>query len=133
MNTPDQIWLIIIAVAVAVLAGYLVSLIIQLKKTIQAVNEVLKSTEGSLKSTLDEVQLTLRSLRNISDDINEVTGDIKTLSGSVRDVGRNIRYVSDLVEEAASSTSVQVSGLKAGVKTGLMVILSNLFSKKGGK
>jgi len=133
MVSIEHIWLIVIAVAVAVLAGYVISLIIELKKTVRAVNEVLKSTERSLKSTLDELQLTLRSVRSISDDINEVTTDVKTLSGSVRDVGQNIRHVSDLVDETASLTAVKVSGLKAGLKAGFMVILSNLFSKKGGE
>lgn len=133
MISGEHIWLIVIAVAVAALAGYLISLIIELKKTVRTVNAVLESTEGSLKTALDELQLTLRSLRNISDDINEVTTDIKTLSGSVRDVGRNIRHVSELVDETASLTAVKVSGLKAGMKAGLMVILSNLFSKKGGE
>jgi uncharacterized protein YoxC len=127
----NQIWLIIIAVSIAALSGYLISLIIELKKTVQSVNEVLRSTEGSLKSALDEVQLTLKSLRSVSDDINEVTSDIKTVSGSVRDVGQNIQRVNTLVNEVTSLTAVRVSGLKAGMKAGLAVILSNLFSRKG--
>jgi len=113
-------------------AGFIISLIIELKKTVQNVSVLLKTTEESLRPTLEELQLTLKSLRNVSDDINDVTADIKTLSGSVKDVGLNIRNVSNLVEELTSSTLIKATGLKAGIKTGLMVLLSNLFSKKGG-
>lgn len=128
----NQIWLALITLTIMITAGFIISLIIELKKTVQNVSVLLKTTEESLRPTLEELQLTLKSLRNVSDDINDVTADIKTLSGSVKDVGLNIRNVSNLVEELTSSTLIKATGLKAGIKTGLMVLLSNLFSKKGG-
>jgi uncharacterized protein YoxC len=129
----NQIWLPLIGIAVIVTAGFVVLLIIDLRKTLRSVDLLLKTTEESLKPTLDELQQTLKSLRNVSDDINEVTTDIKTLSGSVRDVGINIRGVSDLIADVTSSTVIQASGLKAGIRAGAEVLLSNLFSKIGGK
>jgi uncharacterized protein YoxC len=128
----NQIWLALITLAVVITAGFLISLIIELRKTVRNISDLLKTTEESLKPTLEELQLTLKSLRNISDDINEVTTDIKTFSGSVKDVGMNVRHVSNLVEGLTSSTFIKVTGLKAGIKAGLMVLLSNLFTKKGG-
>jgi uncharacterized protein YoxC len=127
----NQTWLLLIAIAVAVTAGFVISLIIELKKTVRSLNEFLKTTEQSVKPTLEELQQTLRSLRSVSDDLNEVTSDIKTLSGSVKDVGMNIKHVSNLVEDVTSSTLIKASGLKVGVKTGLMFLLNNLFLKKG--
>ena len=61
----NHIWLGVIALAVAATAGYVISLIIELKRTLQSVNNMLKTTEDSLKPTLDELQQTLRSLRNV--------------------------------------------------------------------
>lgn len=128
----NQIWLLLIVISVVVTSGFIISLIIELKKTVRILNELLKTTEESVKPTLEELQQTLKSLRNVSDDINVVTTDVKTLSGSVRDVGLNIKQVSNLVEEVTSSTLIKASGLKAGIKTGLMFLLNNLFLKKGG-
>ena len=128
----SQAWLWIIGIAIAVTAGYVISLIIELKKTVHSLNEILRTTEQSLKPTLEEVQQTLRSLRGVSDNLNDVTSDIKTLSSSVRDVGVNIKQVSGVVEGITSLARIQASGLKAGVKTGLMFLLHNLFLKKGG-
>jgi uncharacterized protein YoxC len=128
----EHAWLWIIGIAVAVTAGYVISLIIELKKTMQSVNDFLKTTEASLKPTLEEVQQTLRSLRGVTDNLNDVTSDIKTLSSSVRDVGVTVKQVSGVVGDVSSLARIQASGLKAGVKTGFMYLLQNLFSKKGG-
>ncbi len=129
----NQIWLGIIAIAVAVTAGYIISLIIELKKTINSVNVVLKSIEENLNPVLDELQLTLKGLRNISDDINEVTSDVKVLSKSFKDIGVNINRASSFIGTAASFASIRASGLKAGLKTGLGILISNIFSRIGGR
>jgi uncharacterized protein YoxC len=128
----EQAWQWIIAIAVAVTAGYVISLIIELKKTLQSVNNLIKTTEESLKPTIEEVQQTLRSTRGITDNLNDVTSDIKTLSSSVRDVGDTVRQVSSAVGGFSSLARIQASGIKAGVKTGVMYLLHNLLSKKGG-
>lgn len=128
----NSIWFGIIAIAVAALAGYIISLIIELKKTVRSVNELLKTTEDNLKPTLEELQQTLRSLRNVTDDINEVTSDVKVLSKSVRDVGENVSHVSGLISTVTSLAAMKASGLRAGVKAGMGVLISNLFSRIGG-
>ena len=128
----SQLWLTLIGISVIVTAGFVIWLIIEVKKTLRSLNDFLKTSEESLKPTLEELQQTLRSLRSVSNDLNDVTSDIKTLSGSIRDVGLNIKSVSNMVEDVTSSGYIKVSGMKAGIKTGIMVLLSNLFSKKGG-
>jgi len=129
----NQIWLIIIALAVAVTAGFAISLIIDLKRTTRSVNEFISSTEATLRPTLDELQQTLKSLRNISDDLNDVTSDMKTLSSSIKDVGINIKQVSNIIEHVTSETAIKATSFKAGIRTGLGILLQNLFTKKGGK
>jgi len=128
----NQIWLVLIVLILAVTAGFIIWLIIELRKTVSSLNKLLKTTEESINPTLEELQQTLRSIRSVSNDLNDVTSDIKTLSGSVRDVGINIRHVSNLVESVTLSTAIRASGLKAGIKTGLEFLLGNLFSKIGG-
>lgn len=128
----NQIWVGLIALAVVVLAGFIISLIIELKKTAYSLREFLTTREESIKPTLEELQATLKSIRNISDDIDDVTSDIKIFSGSVRDVGKNINNLNNLIEDVASSATVKASGLKVGIRTALEVLLNNLFSKKGG-
>ncbi len=128
----EQAWLWIIAIAVVVTAGYAISLIIELKKTLRSVNDLVKTAEASLKPTVEEVQQTLRSTRGITDNLNDVTSDIRTLSSSVRDVGVTVKQVSELVGTVSSMARIQAGGVRAGVKAGVLYILHNLLSKKGG-
>ncbi len=92
----NEILVGILVLVVVITAAYLVSLIIELKKTLRSVDTLLKTTEQTLKPTLEELQQTLRNLNNISDNINEVTTDVKTLSGSVKNVGLTIQQVGGL-------------------------------------
>lgn len=131
----EQAWIWIIVLIVAVTAGFIISLALELKKTLRSMNDFLATTEESvrqLKPALEEVQQTLKSARGITDNLNDVTTDIKTLSGAVRDVGLTVRQVSNTVGDLASLTAIEASGLKAGFKAGAIYFLRNLFFKKGG-
>jgi len=132
----NNIWIGLIAIAVAATAFFLILLLVELRRTVQALRDTLKTTEESTKMTLEELQQTLKSLRGISDNLKAVTDDVKTFSGAVKDVGQNISHVSNLVENVASSTLIKASGLKVGIRTALGVLSSNLLSnflKKGDK
>ncbi|OGW39532.1 MAG: hypothetical protein A2Y97_00665 [Nitrospirae bacterium RBG_13_39_12] len=128
----NQIWVGLIAIAVTVTAGFIILLIIELKKTVHSLRDFIVTTEETIKPTMEEIQQTLKSIRSVSDDVNSITSNIKELSGTVRDVGQNISVVSNLIGDITSSTKATASGLKVGIKTALGVLLKNLFTKKGG-
>lgn len=128
-----QVWLALIVLILAVTAGFISWLIIEIRRTVSSLNVLLKTTNESIKPTLEELQQTLRSIRNVSNDLNDVTSDIKMLSGSVRDVGMNVKAVSNVIEHITSLTTIRASGLRAGVKAGLEVLINNLFSRIGGR
>jgi len=124
--------LIIFAIIVAVIIFIWVML--ELRKAIRALKELVNTTENSLKPTVAELQETLKSVRNVANNATVVSGDIKVLSGALRDVGENVKSVSgdikhltDFVDGMTSSAVVEVSGLKAGVKAGAWCFLKNLF------
>jgi len=48
----------------------------------------------------------------------------------VKHVSENVKQISGFVENITSSTVGEVSGLKAGIRTGLGVFFKNLFSGK---
>ena len=129
----QETWIWVITIAVVILTGFLVALILELRKTIRSIDSLVKTTDQSLKPTLEELQQTLKNLNNISSDINEVTSDVKTLSNSLRDVGVSVKTAGTLIEHGISTTAIKAMGLKTGVKTGFEVLLKNLLSKKGEK
>jgi uncharacterized protein YoxC len=124
--------LVIFAIIVAVIIFIWVML--ELRKAIRALRELVSTTENSLKPTVAELQETLKSVRNVADNATVVSGDIKVLSGALRDIGENVKRVSgdvkhlvDFVDGMTSSAVVEASGLKAGVKAGVWYFIKNLF------
>ena len=124
--------LIIFAIIAAVIIFIWVML--ELRKTIKALKELVNTTENTLKPTVAELQETLKSVRNVADNVTVVSGDMKVLSGALRDIGENVKSVSgdikhltNFVDGVTSSAVVEASGLKAGVKAGMWYFLKNLF------
>lgn len=120
----------LITLAFIAAAGIFISVMLELRSAVRALNEFIKTTDKSLKPTLDELQMTLKSLRNVTDNVTAVTDDVKALSGSVRDVGENVRHVSGLIDDVAYSATAKISGLRAGIRAALDVILRGILTGK---
>ena len=123
------ILLSIITFACVVLVAVLIYVLLELREATRKLEHFISTSESSLKPTFDELPETIRSFRHIAENIATVTDDVKTLSGSVREVGENIRLTSGYIEKIASSSAVQVSGLRAGIRTGFNVLVNNLLTK----
>jgi len=130
----DNIFWGLLAVGVIVAVIIFIYVMLDLRKTIRALKELVNTTENSLKPTVAELQETLKSVRNVANNVTAVSEDMKILSGALRDVGENVKRVSEdmkhlvnFVDGMTSSAVVEASGLKAGVKAGFWFFLKNLF------
>jgi uncharacterized protein YoxC len=119
----------VITLACVVLVIVLIYVLLELRQATRKLEQFITTSETSLKPMFDELPGTIRSIRHIAENIATVTDDVQTLSGSVREVGENIRLTSGYIEEIASSSSVQVSGLRAGIRAGFNVLVNNLLTK----
>lgn len=128
----NQIWFALVAFAFLAVAGFFIYLLLELRRSTQAITQLLKTTEESLKPTLEELQLTLKSMRKVTDDINAVTDDIRLISGSTREIGQNFKKASEFFSGVSSEAAIKVSGLRVGIRTALEVLIKNLFFQKGG-
>ena len=123
----------ILTLSCVVLVIVLIYVLLELRVATRKLEQFITTSETSLKPTLEELPGTIRSIRYIAENIATVTDDVKTLSGSVREVGENIRLTSGYIEGIAASSSVQVSGLRAGIRAGLNVLVNNLLTKHKNK
>jgi uncharacterized protein YoxC len=133
----NNLFLGIITVAVIVAAIIFIYVMVELRKTIHALRELVNTMENSLKPTIVELQGTLKSVKHVANNVTTVSEDVKILSGSLREVGENVKRVSrdighvvDFVDGITSSATVEASGLKAGIKAGLWYLVKNL-TKQG--
>lgn len=125
-------------IVLACIAGTVVFIVvmIELKHAIKELKELIRTTERSMKPTLTELQETLKSFRDFTDNLNEVAEDARDFSDSLKGVSEGVRVasnhvkrVSGLVGDISSLARAEVSGIKAGVRTGLQVFLEDLFKR----
>jgi predicted PurR-regulated permease PerM len=127
-----NIWLGLITFAVLAAVGFLISVLIELRKTAKSLIDFLRNQEDLLNTTLSELQQTLKSLRDVSNDVNEIMVDAKSFSNAVSNIGDNIKHASNLIENTRSLAFIKASGLRVGIKTAFTFLLKNLLSKKRG-
>ena len=126
----------LITLAIIVTVIIFIMVMLELRKAIRALKELVKTTENSLKPTVAELQETLKSVKVLADSTIEITEDMKIFSGALKDAGKSVKHVSgdvervvNLVEGITSLASLETSSLKAGIKAGLWVLSKSLFKK----
>ena len=126
----------LITLAIIVTVIIFICVMLELRKAIKALKELVNTTENSLKPTVAELQETLKSVKVLADSTMEITEDMKIFSGALKDAGKSVKHVSgdvervvNLVEGITSLASLETSSLKAGIKAGLWVLSKSLFKK----
>jgi len=125
----NNIWLIIIAVALGAVAAYLIPLLLELRRTVEALRHMV---EKNLNPALDELQKNLHTLNNVTGNVEQMTEDVKVFSRAVGDVGRSVSAVNALISVTGASTAIRVMSLKTGVAAAVGFVLTNLL-KRGEK
>ncbi len=120
----------LITLAVLVLTGFIIYIILELKKTIDSVKMSMESIEKTLIPTVEELEMTLKSVRKITDDVGVVTENVKELSGSIREISENVKQVGEAVSAITKTSVVQASGVRAGIRAGFGYFIKNLFTKE---
>lgn len=125
-----NILLLIITIASVVLVVVLIYVLLELRQATTKLKDLVSTSEASLRPALEELPGTVRTIRHVAENIATVTDDVKILSGSIRDIGQNIRNTTAYIEEIAASSSLRVSGVKAGLRAGLHVLANGLLTKQ---
>lgn len=128
----------VIALAVAVFTAALVWLIFKIVETVKSANKLLLTLDESMRSTVYEVNENLKNVKQMTGDMTFVTDDIKSFSSSIREVGDSVKQVGGSMKKmfsVAQSFGTEavstVSGVRAGIKTGIDGFLKNLFRSPG--
>lgn len=127
----------VLTLAIVVAVIIFVVVMLDLRRAIISFKVFLDTTESEVKPTLVELQKSLKSVRNLTETAVEVAEDVKVFSESVRQVGEDVKSISKGVKETShavkdltSSTMVEASGLKEGIKAGVGFLFKSLFRKR---
>lgn len=120
----------IMMVGLLVGIGFLIYVSIELRKTLSGIRELIHITQDRLMPVIQETEMTLRSIRKVSDDVGTVTENVKNFSTAMEDVVKNVRAISSIAEEFRSGVSLRVSGVKAGLKAAINVLLKQIKERR---
>jgi uncharacterized protein YoxC len=122
---------ILVTVAFAVLVGYLVPVLIQVRKTVAESEQLLAKMSNDLPPLIDE-------LRTMSHNVNDLTEQARVgvehaavLLHAVGEVGESVQHVHDVVRGSSGSLLTNVVSVVAGVKAATQV-MKERFRGQGG-
>jgi len=129
--TIVEIAAILVTIAFVVLVGYLVPVMIQVRKTVAESEQLLAKMNHDLPPLIGE----LRSIsRNMNDLTEQARGGIEhaaTLLHAVGEVGESVQQVHDVVKGSSGSMLTNVASVVAGLKAASKVVKER-FREEGG-
>jgi uncharacterized protein YoxC len=106
----------IIAVAVVVLVGYLVPTILQVKKTVGQSERLLIRLNHELPGMLKEVKGTNENIRALTDQARVGVDRATVFLNAVGDVGQTVNQVHQAVRGKGGTVMIGLTSLLAGIK-----------------
>jgi uncharacterized protein YoxC len=129
--TIVEIAAILVAVAFVVLVGFLVPVMIQVRKTVEESEQLLAKMNHDLPPLIGEI-------RALSQNMNEATKQARggvehaaTLLHAVGEVGESVQHMHNAVKGSSGSMLTNVASVVAGFKAATQV-MKERFREEGG-
>ena len=126
-----EIAAILVAVAFALLVGFLVPMLIQVRKTVAESEQLLAKMNNDLPPLIGE-------LRSVSHNVNDLTDQARmgvehaaVLLHAVGEVGESVQHVHDVVKGSSGSMLTNMASVVAGFKAATKV-MKERFREEGG-
>ena len=100
---------LVLALATLVLVGLAISALIQLKKILININELVINTNRQLGPLLNDTHDTIKKMNTELHQLDEIVVNI-------RDIGDKVNATTRMVHEVISSPLLKIAGISAGAK-----------------
>ena len=122
---------ILVAVAFAVLVGYLVPVMIQVRKTVAESEQLLAKMNHDLPPLIGELRSISRNMNDLTEQARGGVEHAATLLHAVGEVGESVQHVHDVVKGSSGSMLTNVASVVAGFKAATQV-MKERFREEGG-
>ncbi|MET0516958.1 MAG: DUF948 domain-containing protein [Nitrospiraceae bacterium] len=126
-----EIAAILVAVAFAVLVGYLVPLLIQVRRTVAESEQLLVRMNSELPSLIADLRAMSQNLNDLTEQARGGVEHASVLLHAAGQVGESVQVVHNLVKGSGDSLLANMTGIVAGLRAAKDVIKKRL--KEGGK
>lgn len=113
---------ILVAIAFAVLVGYLVPLLIQIRKTVSESEQLVAKMNRELPVLMTELRAMSRNLNDLTDQARDGVEHASVLLHAVGEVGESVNQVHSLVRGSGSSLMANVASVVAGLRAAKHVV-----------
>ena len=126
-----EIAALLIATAFAVVVGYLVPTLIQLKKTIAESEQLLTHMSRELPSLVREMRAMTENVNALVDQAREGVDHAAVFLHAVGEIGATVQKVNETVRGKGGSLFVNVASMVAGLKAASTIVKERM-NKNGG-
>lgn len=120
--TIVEIAAILIAVAFAVLVGYLVPVLIQLRKTVAESEQLLAKMNADMPPLVAELRSMSQNLNDLADQARGGVEHAAVLLHAVGEVGESVQQVHNVVRGSSGTLLTNVASVVAGFKAATQVV-----------
>ena len=126
-----EIAAILVAVAFALLVGFLVPVLIQVRKTVAESEQLLAKMNNDLPPLIGELRAVSHNVNNLTEQARRGVEHATVLLHAVGEVGESVQYVHDVVKGSSGSMLTNVASVVAGFKAATKV-MKERFREEGG-
>ncbi len=121
---------ILVAIAFAVLVGYLVPLLIQVRRTAAEAEQLVTKLNTDLPTLVTELRAMSQNLNDLTDQARGGVEHAAVLLHAVGEVGESVNQVHSLVRGSGGTLLANVASVVAGLRAAKQVVTERL--KEGG-
>lgn len=129
--TIVDVAVLLAAVAFAVLVGYLVPVLIQLRKTVAESEQLFATMNQDLPPLIGELRAMSHNLNDLTEQARGGVEHAAVLLHAVGEVGESVQHVHDVVRGSSGSFVNNVASVVAGFKAATQV-MKERFREEGG-
>jgi len=129
--TIVEIAAILVAVAFALLVGYLVPVLIQVRKTVTESEQLLAKMNNDLPPLIGELRAMSHNVNDLTEQARRGVEHAAVLLHAVGEVGESVQQVHDVVKGSSGSMLTNMASVVAGFKAATKV-MKERFREEGG-
>ena len=126
-----EIAAILVAVAFALLVGFLVPVLIQVRKTVAESEQLLAKMNNDLPPLIGELRAVSHNVNDLTEQARRGVEHAAVLLHAVGEVGESVQHVHDVVKGSSGSMLTNMASVVAGFKAATKV-MKERFREEGG-
>jgi len=129
--TIIEVAAILVAAAFALLVGYIVPVLIQVRKTVAESEQLLAKMNNDLPPLIGELRAMSHNVNNLTEQARNGVEHAAVLLHAVGEVGESVQQVHEVVKGSSGSMLTNVASVVAGLKAATKVVKER-FREEGG-